>query len=406
MSMNILLLLSAVCGGRGESDYVRPLKAFGFKAADLDAMENAIVEKEDYVPPGWCRLWKTGNDHSEESAIAIPCKPALFAANTSNIISAKIRQLSSETGCGHDIQIVTMYGDDEGNQPPTVVVAHRGKCTFIEKAKNAQKAGADALVIVDNNADQNTKLMLLVGQGDDTNTTLPIPVVSVYAKEKELLSMHGHYMSIQYGLGRSWQDEETLYFWKELVKAHPHNPKFKMRYAKNLWKLTGSDGEAEAMFRMAIDDCLPKDPRAIYAYFYLGRLLVERRTVDAWREAATFLRGYKRYFRQLATTMTKSIIDGSMPTKYIAAIDIARGVIENGLRISGGKDGSEPLLRLAHAQLEEHLTGNKTQAWTNYVKAREMSFAYNEEVAFQTAEAALHRLAEEMKSAGKGVNDL
>lgn len=64
------------------------------------------------------------------------------------------------------------------------------------------------------------------------------------------------------------------------------------------------------------------------------------------------------------------------------------------------------MLRLAHAQLEEHLTGNKTQAWTNYVKAREMSFAYNEEVAFQTAEAALHRLAEEMKSAGKGVNDL
>ena len=111
-----------------------------------------------------------------------------------------------------------------------------------------------------------------------------------------------------------------------------------------------------------------------------------------------FLRSSLSELRHMTRQQTFQLKYTVAGTRYIRRSNNERTVVSSsssfvGLRISGSKDGSEPLLRLAHAQLEEHLTGNKTQAWTNYVKAREMSFAYNEEVAFETAEAALHRLA-------------
>ena len=111
-----------------------------------------------------------------------------------------------------------------------------------------------------------------------------------------------------------------------------------------------------------------------------------------------FLRSSLSELRHMTRQQTFQLKYTVAGTRYIRRSNNERTVVSSsssfvGLRISGSKDGSEPLLRLAHAQLEEHLTGIKIQAWTNYVKAREMSFAYNEEVAFETAEAALHRLA-------------
>ena len=62
--------------------------------------------------------------------------------------------------------------------------------------------------------------------------------------------------------------------------------------------------KAEMTYRDAINACLPKDPRSIYAYFKLGVMLAKRRNdADAWKEASTFLRGYKKYLVAISTIM-------------------------------------------------------------------------------------------------------
>ena len=56
--------------------------------------------------------------------------------------------------------------------PTKIILARRGKCTFVDKVRNSERAGASLLVVVDNKAENVTNVIM----GDDgTGTGLRIP---------------------------------------------------------------------------------------------------------------------------------------------------------------------------------------------------------------------------------------
>ena len=60
--------------------------------------------------------------------------------------------------------------------PTKIILAKRGKCTFVDKVRNAERAGASLLVVVDNKAENVTNVIM----GDDgTGTGLRIPSMLV-----------------------------------------------------------------------------------------------------------------------------------------------------------------------------------------------------------------------------------
>jgi hypothetical protein len=65
------------------------------------------------------------------------------------------------------------------------VVVRRGKCSFIDKVRNAQAAGADSVVVVDNRArGQDAKLFTMSGDGVED---VDIPAVFVSQADGDTL---------------------------------------------------------------------------------------------------------------------------------------------------------------------------------------------------------------------------
>ena len=143
------------------------------------------------------------------------------------------------------------------------------------------------------------------------------------------------------------------------MEKYPHNPKYKMRMGKlqsrtsklHPFKLTqfklatAFDAfpedllKAEMAYRDAINACLPKDPRSIYAYFKLGVMLAKRRNdVAAWTEASTFLRGYKKYLVAISTIMLEEhLLDRTEEEKDESVMPILSDVLHKAESIPGGK---------------------------------------------------------------------
>ena len=68
--------------------------------------------------------------------------------------------------------------------PTKIILARRGKCTFVDKVRNAERAGASLLVVVDNKAENVTNVIM----GDDgTGTGLRIPSMLVGKSDGERL---------------------------------------------------------------------------------------------------------------------------------------------------------------------------------------------------------------------------
>jgi tetratricopeptide (TPR) repeat protein len=395
-----MFFVAAVAG----ENYDRPLQNFGFQASRLTPEENDLIESLDFVPT-WCKLYKTTNDHGESAnGMKIPCKPALFGMDRANIPSAKLRLLAPRSGCGTRVKLSEYYGDEETDT--IIAVAFRGQCTFLEKAQNAAKTNAKALIIVDNQ--KGAKLIQLIASGKDENVTVPIPVVSAYENSSEPLSINGYYMNIKFGQSENqeltWQEEESVHFWDTIVKKFPTNPKYKMRLAKQLWRAKNDLNGAEALFRDAIDACLPKDPRAIYAYFYLGVLLAEREgDFNAWKEAASFLPGYKKYQRIVSQTLVEHLLnktrgleeEGSLFAQN--AVQLTAKVFEQATRLKGGKDQSEPIIRYNFGRFYEYV-GNYTGAMEQYEEARTMGIAYNAEDISKKAQKGKYVVYQKMKN--------
>lgn len=68
--------------------------------------------------------------------------------------------------------------------PTKIVLAERGSCTFVEKVRNAERAGASLLVVVDSKKENITNVIM----GDDgTGTGIRIPSMLIGKSDGELL---------------------------------------------------------------------------------------------------------------------------------------------------------------------------------------------------------------------------
>lgn len=70
-----------------------------------------------------------------------------------------------------------------------IAIVERGDCTFIDKARRAQKAGAKAVIVIDNVPDtsiHNQPMFAMSGDGTDDIT---IPAAFLFTKEAESLKL-------------------------------------------------------------------------------------------------------------------------------------------------------------------------------------------------------------------------
>ena len=68
--------------------------------------------------------------------------------------------------------------------PTKIILARRGSCTFVNKVRNAERAGASLLVVVDSRVENVTNVIM----GDDgTGTGIRIPSMLIGKSDGELL---------------------------------------------------------------------------------------------------------------------------------------------------------------------------------------------------------------------------
>ena len=65
-----------------------------------------------------------------------------------------------------------------------MIIARRGECTFVNKVRNAERAGASLLVVVDTRVENITQVIM----GDDgTGTGIRIPSMLIGKTDGEIL---------------------------------------------------------------------------------------------------------------------------------------------------------------------------------------------------------------------------
>lgn len=68
-----------------------------------------------------------------------------------------------------------------------IVLSERGDCTFVDKARRAEKAGATGLIICDNNDGTSSETESMFAMSGDGTNDVTIPVVFIYNKECNIL---------------------------------------------------------------------------------------------------------------------------------------------------------------------------------------------------------------------------
>lgn len=68
-----------------------------------------------------------------------------------------------------------------------IVIAERGDCTFIEKARKAQAEGAVAMIIIDNVADTSAENQPMFAMSGDGTDDVLIPVVFLFSTDGDTL---------------------------------------------------------------------------------------------------------------------------------------------------------------------------------------------------------------------------
>lgn len=68
-----------------------------------------------------------------------------------------------------------------------ILVVHRGQCSFAEKARRAQAAGAVAVIVFDNNKTSSMDGQILFTMSGDGTDDVTIPVVFLYGTEAAVL---------------------------------------------------------------------------------------------------------------------------------------------------------------------------------------------------------------------------
>lgn len=79
---------------------------------------------------------------------------------------------------------VEQTGDKSETFPTKIFIAERGSCTFVNKVRNAERAGASLLVVVDSKVENVTNVIM----GDDgTGTGIRIPSMLIGKTDGEML---------------------------------------------------------------------------------------------------------------------------------------------------------------------------------------------------------------------------
>ena len=91
------------------------------------------------------------------------------------IVNTKESFNSTLTGCDDDFFIINSSGEDYYTNSKALIV-DRGNCTFVNKTRNAQKAGADVLIIVDHKTESLDNILLI---DDGTANDIFIPTVMI-----------------------------------------------------------------------------------------------------------------------------------------------------------------------------------------------------------------------------------
>ena len=78
----------------------------------------------------------------------------------------------------------SVAADSQETFPTKIIIAKRGECTFVNKVRNAERAGASLLVVVDSRVENVTNVIM----GDDgTGTGIRIPSMLIGKTDGEML---------------------------------------------------------------------------------------------------------------------------------------------------------------------------------------------------------------------------
>ena len=106
-------------------------------------------------------------------------------------------------------------GDKTETFPTKIFIAERGSCTFVNKVRNAERAGASLLVVVDSKVENITNVIM----GDDgTGTGIRIPSMLIGKSDGQMLiefakEQTGATLSAEFAVKEkgAWADIEFWY---------------------------------------------------------------------------------------------------------------------------------------------------------------------------------------------------
>lgn len=109
------------------------------------------------------------------------------------ILAAGTSHFAKELTDNESIQRKAVYAvpfnlcDDLSNPPDSVkgriLIVSRGECAFVDKARKAQKAGAAAVIIIDNVPDTSADDQPMFAMSGDGVDDVKIPIVFLYSRE-------------------------------------------------------------------------------------------------------------------------------------------------------------------------------------------------------------------------------
>lgn len=104
------------------------------------------------------------------------------------------------------------FADLENSVRGSIVIAERGDCTFIEKARKAQLAGAVAVIIVDNVPDTSAENQPMFAMSGDGKDDVVIPVVFLFSSDAAVLTKAiAARPELEVGRQRGSEDSEADY---------------------------------------------------------------------------------------------------------------------------------------------------------------------------------------------------
>jgi len=70
------------------------------------------------------------------------------------------------------------YGQEQHQHRVPFFIADRGECSFVEKVRNIEEAGAAMAIIIDNNQDDNITRIVMTDDGSGAGIRIPSMLIS------------------------------------------------------------------------------------------------------------------------------------------------------------------------------------------------------------------------------------